>query len=93
MVQHFQDFDTPQRMRETRETLMELRKMQVMLEQERAHERATVRRTSPQTARTSPKPPVSARLSPPALPAATRRVALEFAASGLALGAASIGGG
>jgi hypothetical protein len=94
MVQHFQDFDTPQRMRETRETLMELRKVQVMLEQEQAHERATVRRTSPQTARTSPKPPVSARLSPPpaerAALAPPRRVALEFAASALAIGAGSL---
>ena len=65
MVQRFEDFDTPQRMRETRETLMELRNMQMKLEQQRAIERATSRRTSPQTARTSLKPPVSARIAPP----------------------------
>jgi hypothetical protein len=60
MVQHFEDFDSPQRMRETRETLMELRKVQVELERERYHERERVERNSPPQARTSPKPPVSA---------------------------------
>ena len=89
MVQNFDDFDSPQRMRETRETLMALRKMQMELEQERAIERAMARRASPPTARTSLKPPVSARVSSPAegavLPA-PRRAALEFAASPLALG-------
>ena len=73
MVERFEDFDTPERMRETRETLMELRKMQTELQQERAMERATARRTSLQTARTSPKPPVSARVSP-------RRAALALEA-------------
>lgn len=90
MVQNFDDFDTPERMRETRETLMELRKMQVQLEHERAMERSAARRASPPPARTSPKPPVSARVSPPAERAALappRRVALEFAASPLAIGA------
>ncbi len=92
IVQHFDDFDTPQRMRETRDTLMELRKLQVELEVQRAMERSAARRASPPTARTSPKPPVSARVSPPAprpaLAAAPRRIALEFAASPLAIGAA-----
>jgi hypothetical protein len=96
MVQHFSDFDTPQRMRETRETLLELRKMQVELEHQRAIERERQRRTSPQTARTSPKPPVSARVTSPAereALAAPRRPALEFAASPLAIGAGTLGGG
>ena len=97
MVQNFADFDTPQRMRETRETLMELRKMQMELEHQRGMERQMALRTSPRPARTSQKPPVPARVSPPAqrpaLAAAPRRVALEFAASTLAIGAASLGGG
>ncbi len=94
MVQNFDDFDTPQRMRETRETLMELRRMQVELEQQRGYERAMVARVSPPQARTSPNKPVPARISPqaerPAL-AAPRRVALEFAASTLAIGAGAGG--
>jgi hypothetical protein len=92
MVQNFDDFDSPQRMKETRETLMALRKMQMELEHQRGIERERARRTSPQTARTSPKPPVSARNSPPAerpALAAPRRVALEFAASRLAMDAGS----
>ena len=93
MVQNFDDFDSPQRMRETRETLMALRKMQMELEQQRAIERTMARRASPPKARTSPKPPVSARVSPPAakpaLPA-PRRAALEFAASPLAMGAGAV---
>jgi hypothetical protein len=68
MVQNFDDFDTPQRMRETRETLMELRKVQVELERERYVERERVKRNSPRQARTSPKPPVAAW----ALPSAAR---------------------
>ncbi len=95
MVQRFEEFDTPERMRETRETLMELRKVQTELQQERAMERATARRTSLQTARTSPKPPVSARISrtvEQAALAAPRRAALEFAASPLAIVAGSVGG-
>jgi hypothetical protein len=95
MVRHFDDFDTPERMRETRETLMQLRKVQMDLEHQRTVERATARRTSPPTARTSPKPPVSARIAPPSerAPVAPppRRPALEFAASPLAIGAGSLG--
>jgi hypothetical protein len=89
MVQNFDEFDTPQRMRETRETLMELRKVQLELERERRHERERVERNSPPQARTSPKPPVSAWSLPsverPAVPA-PRRAALEFAASPPAMG-------
>ena len=107
MVQHFDDFDTPQRMRETRETLMELRKVQVELERERYHERERVERNSPPQARTSPKPPVSAWVLPPTAqraaiapaprPAARlspspRAAALAFAASPLAIGAGTLGG-
>jgi hypothetical protein len=93
MVQNFDEFDSPQRMRETRETLMALRKMQMELEQQRSIERSMARRASPPKARTSPKPPVSARVSPPAERAALpapRRTALEFAASPLAMGAGSV---
>ena len=86
MVQHIDEFDTPQRMRETRETLMELRKMQVELERERYVERERERRNCPPQARTSPKPPVSAWISAPAARAA-------LAASPLAIGARSFGGG
>jgi hypothetical protein len=83
MVQDFDAFDTPERMRETRETLMELRKVQMELARERAMERVEARLKSPPTARTRPKPPVSARISPPAARAAIAapsQVALEFAA-------------
>ncbi len=73
MVRNFEDFDSPQRMRETRETLVELRKVQMELERERSIEREKTRRTSPKTARTSPKPPISARILGPA-----ERVALAI---------------
>ncbi len=102
MVQNFDEFDTPQRMRETRETLMELRKVQVELERERYVERERVERNSPPQARTSPKPPVSAwalpsaeRAAVPAAPrpaariASPRAAALALAASPLAIGAAA----
>ncbi len=102
MVQNFDDFDTPQRMRETRETLMELRKVQVELERERYHERERVERNSPRQARTSPKPPVSAwallaakREAVPTVPrpaarvASPRAAALAFATSPLAIGASA----
>jgi hypothetical protein len=46
-------------------TVMERRKMHLALEYERAIGRERSRRTSPKTARTSPKPPVSARIAPP----------------------------
>jgi hypothetical protein len=101
MVQNFDDFDTPQRMRETRETLMELRKVQVELERERYVERERERRNTPPQARTSPNPPVSAwslpsaaRAEVPPLPrpaalvAWPRADALALAASPLAIGAA-----
>jgi hypothetical protein len=84
MVRHFEDFDSPQRMRETRETLMELRKVQMDLERERYHERERVERNSPRQARKSPKPPVSAWSLPPA----PRAAALALAASPLAIGVA-----
>jgi hypothetical protein len=56
MVQNFDDFDTPQRMRETRETLMELRKVQVELERERYVERERMERNSPRQGPNKPKP-------------------------------------
>lgn len=100
MVQRFEDFDTPQRMRETRETLMELRKVQLDLDHQRALELQRSRRPSLETAWTSPKPPVSAGISrsaeraaldaPPtkavlSLPMSPRHAALALTASPLAI--------